>query len=159
MVIKMDLANAFDRVKHDFLFAVMRNFGFNQKFIEWVKACIIAPWIAPLINGRPAKFFQASRGLRQGFPLSPVLYVIQASVLSFQLQSCLQNRVLPGIRVVPNVKDVSHAQFIDDTLLLGDANLKTTRNFKTELDLYKDSSGSEINYNTYFIKFGNIQWI
>ena len=34
MVIKMDLANAFDRVRHDFLFAVMRNFGFNQKFIE-----------------------------------------------------------------------------------------------------------------------------
>jgi hypothetical protein len=101
MVIKLDLANAFDRVRHDFLFAVMRNFGFNQKFIEWVKACITAPWIAPLINGRPAKFFQASRGLRQGCPLSPVLYVIQASVLSFQLQSCLQNRVLPGIRVVP----------------------------------------------------------
>jgi hypothetical protein len=124
----------------------MRKFGFSQRFIEWVKACITGPWIAPLINGHPTKFFQASRGLRQGFPLSPVLYVIQGSVLSFQLQSCLQNKVLPGIRVVPNVKDVSHAQFIDDTLLLGDAKLKTARNFKTELDLYKDSSGSEINY-------------
>jgi hypothetical protein len=131
MVIKMDLANAFDRVKHDFLFAVMRNFGFNQKFIEWVKACISAPWIAPLINGHPAKFFQASRGLRQGCPLSPVLYVIQASVLSFQLHICLQNRSLLGIRVVPKVKDVNHAQFADDTLLLGDANLKTTRKFKS----------------------------
>jgi exonuclease III len=147
MVIKLDLANAFDRVKHDFLFAVMRNFGFNQKFIEWVKACISAPWIAPLINGRPANFFQASRGLRQGCPLSPVLYVIQASVLSFQLQRCLQNRSLSGIRVVPKVKDVNHAQFADDTLLLGDANLKTARNFKSELDYYKDSSGSEINYH------------
>ena len=85
MVVKLDLANAFDRVKHDFLFAVMRNFGFNQNFIEWVKACISAPWIAPLVNGQPARFFQATRGLRQGCPLSPLLYVIQASVLSFQL--------------------------------------------------------------------------
>jgi exonuclease III len=147
MVVKLDLANAFDRVRHDFLFAVMRRFGFNQKFIDWVKACITAPWIAPLINGRPAKFFQASRGLRQGCPLSPMLYVLQASVLSFQLQSALQSRALPGIRVVPTVKEVSHTQFADDTLLLGDANLKTARNFKTELDLYKACSGSEINYH------------
>jgi hypothetical protein len=147
IVVKMDLANAFDRVRHDFLFAVMRNFGFNKKFIGWVKAYITTPWIAPLINGHPAKFFQDSRGLRQGCPLSPVLYVLQASVLSFQLQRCLQSKVLPGIRVVPTIKEVSHAQFTDDTLLLGDANLKTTRNFKTELDLYKVCSGSEINYH------------
>ena len=57
MVVKLDLASAFDRVKHDFLFAAMRNFGFNQNFIQWVKACISAPWIAPLINGWPSKFF------------------------------------------------------------------------------------------------------
>ena len=109
MVVKLDLANTFDRVKHDFLFAAMRNFGFSQKFIEWVKACISAPWIAPLVNGRLANFFQASRGLRQGFPLSPVLYVIQASVLSFQLNRCLQNRSLSGIKIVPKVMDVNHA--------------------------------------------------
>ena len=101
MVVKLDWAGAFDRVKHDFLFAAMRNFGFSQKFIEWVKACVSAPWISLLVNGRPTNFFQASRGLRQGFPLSPVLYVIQASILSFQLNRCLQNRSLSGIRIVP----------------------------------------------------------
>jgi len=147
MVVMLDLASTFDRVKHDFLFAAMRNFGFSQKFIEWVKACISAPWIAPLVNGRPTNFFQASRGLRQGCPLSPVLFVIQASVLSFQLNRRLQNRTLSGIRIVPKVKEVNHAQFFDDTLLLGAANLNTARNFKTELDLYRSSSGSEINYH------------
>jgi len=147
MVVKLDLASAFDRVKHDFLLAAMRNFGFNQKFIQWVKACISAPWIAPLINGRPTNFFQASRGLRQGCPLSPVLFVIQASVLSFQLNRSLQNRALSGIRIVPKVKDVNHAQFADDTLLLGAANLNTARNFKSKLDCYMNSSGSEINFH------------
>ena len=109
MVVMLDLASTFDRVKHDFLFAAMRNFGFSQKFIEWVKACISAPWIAPLVNGRPTNFFQASRGLIQGCPLSPVLFVIQASVLSFQLNRRLQNRTLLGIRIVPKVKEVNHA--------------------------------------------------
>ena len=130
-----------------FLFAAMRNFGFNQKFIEWVKACILAPWIAPLVNGRPTNFFQASRGLRQGFPLSPILFIIQASILSFQLNIRLQNRSLSGIRIVPKVKDVNQAQFADDTLLLGAANLNTTRNFKTELEYFRNNSGSEINFH------------
>jgi exonuclease III len=147
MAVKLDLANAFDRVRHDFLFTVMRKFGFTQKFMGWIKACISAPWIAPLINGRPAKFFQASRGLRQGCPLSPMLYVIQAAVLSFQLKSCLINKSLPGIRITPSTNEVSHAQFADDTILLGAASIKTARSFKSELDLYKRCSGSEINNN------------
>ena len=83
MVIKLDLANAFDRVRHDFLFAVMEKFGFSHAFISWIKGYIGDPWIAPLVNGRPTSFFKASRGLRQGCPLCPLLYTIQASMLSF----------------------------------------------------------------------------
>jgi hypothetical protein len=85
MIIKLDLANAFDRVNHSFLFEVMKKFGFDQAFVSWIKACIGSPWIAPMVNGRVTKFFQASRGLWQGCPLSPLLYAIQASVLSYQL--------------------------------------------------------------------------
>ena len=76
MVVKLDLANDFDRVSHPFLFQVMRRFGFAPEFISWVKACISSPWIAPLVNERVAPFFQASRGLMQGCPLSPLLYAI-----------------------------------------------------------------------------------
>ena len=66
MAVKLDLANAFDRVSHPFLLQVMLRFGFAPKFVSWVKACISKPWISPLINGRAAPFFQATRGLRQG---------------------------------------------------------------------------------------------
>ena len=83
MVVKLDLANAFDGVSHSFLFQVMRRFGFTSDFIIWVKSCISTPWIALLVNGRAGPFFQAMRVLRQGCPLSPLLYAIQDFVLSF----------------------------------------------------------------------------
>jgi hypothetical protein len=83
MIIKLDLANAFDRVNHNFLFEVMKKFRFNQSFVNGIRACIGSPWIAPMVNGRVTNFFKASRGLRQGCPLSPMLYVIQALVLSY----------------------------------------------------------------------------
>ena len=60
MVVKIDLANMFDRVCHSFLFQVMIRYGFDPSFISWVKFCISKPWIAPIINGREASFFQAS---------------------------------------------------------------------------------------------------
>jgi hypothetical protein len=70
MIIKINMENAFDLVKHEFLFYVLNKFGFRSSFVSWIKACISSPWIASLINGRPTLFFQATRGLRQGFPLS-----------------------------------------------------------------------------------------
>jgi exonuclease III len=66
MIIKLDLANAFDRVNHNFLFEVMKKFGFDESFVNWIRACIGSPWIAPMVNGRVTSFFKASRGLRQG---------------------------------------------------------------------------------------------
>eukprot|EP00253_Pinus_taeda_P009858 PITA_09858 len=147
MVIKLDLANAFDRVRRDFLFVVMTKMGFSTNFTNWVKACIASPWIAPLVNGRSTEFFTASRGLRQGCPLSPLLYAIQAFVLSFQLDFCQQIQILPGLRMVQNVKEINHAQFADDTLLLGGASINSASSFKKELDIYKEASGSKINYS------------
>jgi hypothetical protein len=52
MIIKIDMAKAFDRVKHNFLNVVLEKFGFNQSFISWIGSCIKNHWIALLINGR-----------------------------------------------------------------------------------------------------------
>ena len=109
-----------------------------------MKACISGPWIAPLVNGRPTDFFQATRGIRQACPLSPLLYALQASVLSFQLDKSLQQRSLIGLSISSRAKRINHAQFADDTLLLGHAFLSTARSFKRELDAYIEISGSEI---------------
>lgn len=87
MIVKLDMANAFDRANHNFLAAFLKKIGFSISFIEIIQACISTAWIAPLINGGPSKFFQSTRGLRQGYPLSPFLYIIKVESLSATLKS------------------------------------------------------------------------
>jgi len=78
MIIKLDMANAFDRVNHQFLVEVLRKFGISRKFISIIMEFISNPWTPPLINGRPNHYFRSIRGLRQGCPHSPFLYIIMA---------------------------------------------------------------------------------
>jgi len=136
MVIKIDMANAFDRVNHEFLKVVLKKFGFNQSFISWANSYISNPWIAPLINGRPAPFFKASRGLRQGCPMSPLFYVLMSKSLNRRLEWEHINGSIPGLRIARRVKRINHSQFVDDTLLLGGASKIMARRFKLVLDQF-----------------------
>jgi len=123
MVVKLDLANAFDQVRHSFPLKVLHKLGFGEKFINWIRACISEPWIAPLVNGRAADFFKATRRLRQWCPLSPLLFVLQASVLSFYLDKKMMDQEITGLCIARGVKNINHALFVDDTLLLGAASM------------------------------------
>jgi len=123
----------------------MCKLGFGTKFINWIRACISEPWIAPLVNGRATDFFKATRGLRQGCPLSPLLFVIQASALSFLLDQKLQDQEINGLRIARGIKNINHALFADDTLLLGPASVPSATKFKEVLDEFSEASGSVVN--------------
>ena len=89
--------------------------------------------------------FPSLPGVKTRLPLSPLLYAIQASVLSFQLTEAQQRNVLPGLQMAANVKNINHAQFAYDTLLMGGASIQAARHFNQELTIYKQVSGSKIN--------------
>ena len=144
-LIKLDMKNAFDRVKLSFLYQVLRSFGFSADFVSL--ACIDRPWIAPLVNGRPSEFFQASRGLRQGCPLSPFLYILMAEYLSRKLLAELAVGSLLGIKIASGVNPFNHALFANDSLLLGGASLTIARAFNGILLNFYLSSGALINKN------------
>ena len=145
MAIKLDLANAFDRLRHSFIILVMEKFGFPPMFLNQIQACISSPWIAPLINGRPSEFFKASRGVRQGCPLSPFLYILVADSLSRRLNRLLYEGSLPGLSFRNGVPPINHALFADDSIFLGLASSQITRNFQNPLDLFLKTSGSAAN--------------
>ena len=147
MIIKLDMSNAFDRVKHSFLYRVLEKFGFNTQFIMQIKACIRHLWIAPLINKRPARFFQATWGIRKRCPLSPFLYILIVDSLSRKLQMEMLAGNLLGIRTAHGFEPTNHTLFIDDSLFLGWASKNITREFKRVLHSYCTISGGKINYN------------
>jgi ribonuclease HI/exonuclease III len=144
MLIKLDMANAFDRVKLSYLYQVLLSFGFDPEFVKLIKACTHGPWIAPLVNGRPTNFFKATRGLRQGCPLSPFLYILMADTLSRKMEQEMLIGAAPGLRITKNLKPINHALFADDSLLLGGASNRVAKAFKGTLQAYCKVSGALI---------------
>eukprot|EP00253_Pinus_taeda_P027507 PITA_27507 len=156
MIIKLDMANAFDRVNHSFLQAVLKNFGISEHFTSRVMECISLNWTAPLINGRPCIAFQSSRGLRQGCPLSPFLYIIMAETLSLHLENKRKLKEITGIDIVRGSKGINHSLFVDDTLLIGGASSLMARRFKETLDLFLQASGGKLSNNKCMIYTWNV---
>ncbi|KAJ0081310.1 hypothetical protein Patl1_12097 [Pistacia atlantica] len=96
MVLKLDMSKAYDRLEWSFLQAVMLKMGFNP---TWIK--VIMNYLSPvtylvLINGISQKPFKPSRGIRQGDPLSPYLFIIGAETLSRLIQDAEDRRVIKG---------------------------------------------------------------
>jgi len=124
------MENASDQVKHSFLFDVLHQFGISDDFIQWISTCISNPWISTLVIGCPDGFFNESRGLRQGFPLSPLLYIIMEEYLNMKLECDWANGLMPAIQIVRGVKNINHSQFTNDTLLLGGLLVTISKMFK-----------------------------
>ena len=124
---------------------VLLSFRFNNNFVNLIKACITKPWIAPLVNGKPANYFQATRGIRQGYPLSPFLYILMADALSRKLEAEKKVGTVPSIMIVKGTEPINHSLFVDDSLLLGGASIMITKAFSQILQDFCSITGALIN--------------
>ena len=82
---KLDVEKPYDHVSWDFLMYMLQRCGFSEKWRKWIRYCISTIKFFILINGSPSDFFGSSRVLRQGDPLSPLLFDIVMEALSRML--------------------------------------------------------------------------
>ena len=116
---KLDIEKAYDHVDWSFLLAVLGKMGFGGRWCSWIKWCLSIVSFSVLVNGSPTVFFQGSKGLRQGDPLSPYLFVIV-----METYSCLMKRAIVGGFLMPCIVrgrrgegvQITHLLFADDTL-------------------------------------------
>lgn len=81
MILKLDMEKAYDRVDWSFLLYMLREFGFKEVNVDLFFRLIANNWFSVLINGEPSGFFRSSRGVRQGDPVSPAMFVLVAEFL------------------------------------------------------------------------------
>lgn len=115
---KLDLEKAYDRVNWEFLDYMLGRMGFGKKWRKWMGRCYGTAHYSFLVNGTTVEHFQGSRGLRQGNPLSPFLFLVVADVFGALLSKAFNAGILEGFEVKPNGLRVSHLQFANDTLIM-----------------------------------------
>ena len=121
MLFKVDFEKAYDSVDWSYLHTVMNKMAFPMLWRKWIKECVSTATASIFVNGSPIDEFPLQQGLRQGDPLSPFLFLLAAEGLNVLMNSVVENNLYKGYGVVStNLTVVSHLQFTDDTLLIGE---------------------------------------
>jgi hypothetical protein len=116
VVLKINLSKDYDRVSWLYLRLLLKHLGFPVPFIRWIMCSITTVSFSVLINGSASPFFRYERGLRQGFPLSPLLFLLVAEGLSRALAVEKQTGSFPVIKIMSSLQ-VTHLLFVDDILI------------------------------------------
>ena len=148
MLFKVDFEKAYDSVDWSYLDTVMNKMAFPVLWRKWIKECVSTATASVLVNGSPTYEFPLQRGLRQGDPLSPFLFLLAAEGLNVLMNSVMENNLYKGYRVgSTNTAVVSHLQFADDTLLIGEKSWSNVRALRAVLTLFADMSGLKVNFS------------
>ncbi|GJS64070.1 RNA-directed DNA polymerase, eukaryota [Tanacetum coccineum] len=119
-MLKVDFEKAFDTLSWSFLDSIMAQMGFTSKWRQWIFACLNSGYASVLVNGFPTLEFKIERGLRQGDPLSPLLFILAIEALNVVIIEAKNRSLFRGVEVGKDRINVSHFQFADDALILGE---------------------------------------
>jgi hypothetical protein len=146
LVLKVDFEKAYDSVDWGFLEYMLRRFGFGEKWIDWIKACVFAGNLLVLVNGSPTSEINIQRDLKQGDPLAPFLFLLVAEGFGGLMRSAVEKNLFKGFGVGPNNLSVSHLQYADDTLCIGEASTENLWTLKAILRGFELTSGLKVNF-------------
>ena len=145
---KLDIEKAYDHVNWDALFYLLERMGFGDRWRRWLRTCVSTVCFSVLVNGSPAGFFGSSRGLKQGNPLSPLLFLLIMKVLSRILKKTEEGGFIQCFHVGPinstSIR-VSHLLFANDTILFSDASREQILSIRLVLSCFQVFTGLKVN--------------
>lgn len=118
LLLKVDFAKAFDIVSWTFLDNTLKQMNFEDKWRNWIKGCLKSARVSVLINGTPTPEFSTERGLRQGDPLSPFLFILAGEALNIMMDAAISQQIFVPMSVGSNDTVLSHLQFADDATFI-----------------------------------------
>ncbi|WVZ54295.1 hypothetical protein U9M48_005117 [Paspalum notatum var. saurae] len=151
--IKLDMSKAYDRVEWPFLEKIMRKLGFHERWVNLTMKCVSTVSYRIKVNGEYTESFFPQKGLRQGDPLSPYLFILCAEGLSALLLHAEVEGRMQGIKVCSGAPTVNHLFFADDSLILMKAREADAQVLKQILEAYELASGQVINKDKSSILF------
>jgi exonuclease III len=140
VMVNIDIEKAFDSISWNFLHKALDFFGFPMEFINWIKCLYKEGEVCVMNNGFTSEFIKIGRGMRQGCPLSPILFVISIELMSLYIK---ENHLIEGIEVAGTKHLVS--QFADDTTFFLKMNQGNIKNLFEYLEKFGTLSGLKIN--------------
>jgi hypothetical protein len=149
------MAKAYDTIQRSLLKSTLNNMGFPQTMINTIMGCVESVSFSILVNGKPTTYFKPHKGLRQGDPLSPYLFIICAEVLSGMILRKQQMGTIYGLTIARNAPAISHLFFADDSLLFCRAEKREAEEIMTIFNLYQLASGQKINLDKSEMVFSN----
>ncbi|XP_021756626.1 uncharacterized protein LOC110721745 [Chenopodium quinoa] len=154
--IKVDLRKAYGSVHWSFIHDMLQALNFPSKFISWVMECVTSPSFSIMINGGLNGFFKGKRRIRQGDPMSPLVFVIVIEYLSRLLKKVGAKR---GFRFHQRCKSLrlKHLIFADDLMLFSYADKKFVSFLVRALKAFEGCSGLQANVDKSAIYFGSVQ--
>lgn len=142
---KIDFSKAFDSLNWDFLYEVLKVRGFPVRWIGWIRILLTTASTKITINGESTDYFLHRRGLRQGDPMSPMLFNLAVDVLQQmvrQLNELLDNPISRKFR-----ESLIALQYADDSVFIAKADTRSLLSFKLLLRTFSAVSGLSINYS------------
>jgi hypothetical protein len=138
--LKLDMAKAYDRVEWEYLRTIMLKLGFTDHFVSLIMKCVQSVKFPVRINGQFSEMFNPTRGIKQGDPISPYLFLLCAEGLSSLLKFSGPNFLTKGTRVGIHAPWVSHLLFADDCLMFTQAAERAGRRLMDILQVYQEGS-------------------
>ncbi|GKU90856.1 hypothetical protein SLEP1_g4800 [Rubroshorea leprosula] len=160
-VFKLDFEKAYNKVYWEFLNYMMLRLGFGQKWRGWIEECLKIAKVSILLNGSTTRQFKMHKGLKQGDPLYPFLFLIIAKGLNGIISSVVSLGLFEGIEIGHRDMKVSHLQFADDTIMFETALEENIWAAKSITSIFEIVSGLKINFGKSLLLRINVsdEWV